>query len=1791
MEFYNTGWRMMGMRVEVTAIIIAIMFLAVGFVSMGISMKSDDEIPISSGFSGGDGSKSDPYLISNLTQLQNMSSDMNAYYELVSDIDGSDSKNWNGGKGFDPIGDWSTCFNGGLEGNGHKIRNLHIKRGSEYYVGLFGCTSSNVGISNLTMIDFDIKGDSYTGSISGYVYGTIENCYCKGNISGGITSGGIVGRLYEGKMENCSFRGNVTGTNTIGGITGAVYDDASMKDCRSDVNLNAGSTIGGLCGNNKGRIFNCSSSGIVDGNEFVGGLLGKSEGPLVNFSFSSCQVKGDNVIGGLIGDNWGSVQYCYSSGNVDGKTRTGGLIGDNNREVINCDTFGTIKGTGRVGGLIGEQNYRLVKNCKTYGNVTGSTDVGGILGYFTFEKLLNCTSMGDVKGTSNIGGIVGHSRSGTIQSCYVFGNVSGDRKIGGCTGQHEGTITDVHLINHVSGDREVGGIAGWCFDGSIKQSSFSGNVSGDWSVGGISGTNSAPSNRISIIEDCRAECNLTANSEFGGLVGFFTDELKVKNSFYCINTTNINGENLVAHYGIFEEQFDDWISNNLTFTLDDYFNKIPGTEINAVSNINDLMALLAFSNTELLSFRQTTDINISSLKGFYIPVLRCNYDGGGYNISNINITHPQVSNIGFIGLTERNLFGWQKPAEVTNLTLNNITVNGKSGVGGLIGFNMGNVYNCHVNGKISGVNNVGGLIGETYSQKAISKCSTNVSVSSTGSQVGGMIGYNNNNNLNNCSVKINISGGDKVGGMVGLNSGDVDNCTSEGNINGKNAVGGLIGIQANFNRAENVYMVRFSSSTVNVSGDRSVGGLIGENGYVSYTNNGFESIVYRCSSRGTISGSEKIGGLVGFNTGKIFHSDFFGNISGSSIVGGLVGSNGIDSLNENAEIWFSTSKVSIHHQYGEKFGGLVGLNHGDIYNSNTLSNVTGSEYIGGFVGFNTESISNSSCNGYVRATSYNSGGFLGYSSGNVVDCSAYTEVDGDDRCGGFVGYSRFAYISNCISKGEVESNEESENTGGFVGEIDSCDVLSSFHEGNVIGGENVGGFFGQTVDAFINNSFSIGNVSGLEKIGGLIGYSFSGKMMNSYHSGKVTGTSDIGGLVGSNREAEESGCFWNMEKSGLSTSPLGTGLGDDEMRKQANYLSAGWDFENIWAIGDETSYPFLKQFYSDPRIISEDITTAIEDEEYIVNYTFISTKVPGVDKKGILTLNTNAEWLSLRKGGSLHGIPENDDVGDYWVNVTLTDGLQNIDFHNFTLTVENTNDAPNINMNDTRTILEDEEYLIQYTAIDIDPTNDELAWSIMTNATWMTIEGNTLTGTPGNEHVGIYWINITVSDGRGGLDNRNFTLTVLNVNDDPVIHTKSLPNAIEDNYYHFTPNATDIDPTGDTFVWSMKTDADFLKIDPLSGMISGTPLNDHVGKHWILFNVTDKLGGYMESNLTLIVTGVNDPPVLNVSGLEIDGPEDSEIKLYLSDLFLDIDSTGLSYSGSGTDNITIFIEGDVAYVVPEENWAGEEIIGITASDGEYDITLNITVIIDPVNDPPYDLEVQWNDTYSFEESHLVSASASDDDLEYGDSLLFRWFSNVSGLIGEGEEIDLSLTPGIHIITLNVSDTGGAFIEKKFQVSVSPPIQPSDDDDDDDYSPPADDDDDPIDDGDEKDEGGTSGGIIILIVIIVLILLLIGGAIAFFILKKNNNGDDSPKNGVEDENKKDPESQPVPVNRANVPPGSFQKFNIHQQQQTFNQPTKTEITQPSNSTKKKNQVPQNGIHQIQNQHEAHQSQKL
>ena len=232
-----------------------------------------------------------------------------------------------------------------------------------------------------------------------------------------------------------------------------------------------------------------------------------------------------------------------------------------------------------------------------------------------------------------------------------------------------------------------------------------------------------------------------------------------------------------------------------------------------------------------------------------------------------------------------------------------------------------------------------------------------------------------------------------------------------------------------------------------------------------------------------------------------------------------------------------------------EFVGLFGYTSSisEIKNIGLKNNtITGGHSVGGLVGFNLGSITNSYATGDVNSDFSFIGGLVGYNLGSITNSYTTGDVNGFGHVGGLVGYFSSGSITNSYTTGDVN--------GDFA---------------------FIGGLVGRDDDGLITNSHSTGNVGGSEGVGGLVGFNHYGTTTNSYATGNITGDRNTGGLVGWNSYyGTIIDSYWDIITSETTTSAGGTGKTTTEMQQQITFID--WDFENIWKITENTTYPFFQ---------------------------------------------------------------------------------------------------------------------------------------------------------------------------------------------------------------------------------------------------------------------------------------------------------------------------------------------------------------------------------------------------------------------------------------------------------------------------------------------------------------------------------------------------------------------------------------------------------------------------------------
>ena len=309
-------------------------------------------------FSGGDGSENDPYLISNFTDIEELTNLVNVgypqgnvvwsnvkYFILTQDII-NDSVKVPIGRYFPSGGaNLMGSFEGYFDGNGHKIA-LGINHSLMHQpAGLFGAIR-NATIINVKVVGYVNSSVEIFGAIVGSsINSVIKNCVNYASVTAiGTAAGGIVGECSDNSIiENCTNIGAITSIGIgnsytpigMGGIAFAVSSGAIMTNC-----LNIGSIlnnrtafclhyrIGGLAGVlNVGTITNSINAGFISSN--VENVVPYEQG---------------NGVGGIAGitgtTGVGSVMTnCINTGVVEGPVGTTGAITNiryTNSTIANC---------------------------------------------------------------------------------------------------------------------------------------------------------------------------------------------------------------------------------------------------------------------------------------------------------------------------------------------------------------------------------------------------------------------------------------------------------------------------------------------------------------------------------------------------------------------------------------------------------------------------------------------------------------------------------------------------------------------------------------------------------------------------------------------------------------------------------------------------------------------------------------------------------------------------------------------------------------------------------------------------------------------------------------------------------------------------------------------------------------------------------------------------------------------------------------------------------------------------------------------------------------------------------------------------------------------------------------------------------------------------------------------------------------------------------------------------------------------------------------------------------------
>ncbi|MDR9787247.1 MAG: GLUG motif-containing protein [Peptococcaceae bacterium MAG4] len=761
----------------------------------------------------------------------------------------------------------------------------------------------------------------------------------------------------------------------------------------------------------------------------------------------------------------------------------------------------------------------------------GDEDYVGLFGYIGGTAVIQNVSLEDVSvtGRDKVGGLVG-TNNGLVMNCYATVAITGNNSVGGLVGENSVHVSGSYAAGNVTGNNYVGGLVGYNAV-AAADSYATAVVSGNNYVGGLVGYNEWS------VTEAYAAGKVDGKKYVGGLAGYSKGEVR-----YCHATGAVTGNEEVGGLVGFNE------GNVYDSYYDRYTTGQSDTGKGEPKTTGEMQLRSTYAGWDFLYIWGIED-------GSGYPVLRWQAGAplSGFDAA-ASVWSAEVGVEFHLNITgargaDDNYLGGSKEVTVYS-DLQNEKVFQSA-----VEFEYGElVAPVAISLSTIGTHKLRVFVeGVSYSNLVtVEVVPPLVFAGGSGSPDDPYL-IADADQLNNVRHRLNahykLTSDINLEGRGWSPIGTSENFPFQGGFNGNGHVIRNLTIDWTsfdyagfFGYARDAVFRKIYLENVNVSGNEHVGGLVG------YMKAGS---IEACTLSGRVKGIRCVGGLAGTNEGsKISGSHAAADVEGEFHVGGLVGENNGGILSGV----FTDGKVS--GSIGS-VGGLVGSDFdGKISGSHTAAGVEGEFMAGGLVGYTLNSKISGSCASSDVKGELHVGGLVGYSKDSEISSSyAAANVKGDSEVGGLVGANYFGKISAC-----------------YTGE-----------DGKVTGNSKVGGLAGVFANGEIANSYSRAGVTGSCEVGGLVGTAgeenphFQTKLVKCYAAGAVLGDSSTGGLAGTClRNGSITGCYYDSEVSGCSgqCNQWGKPKTTTEMKRQDTF--AGWDFDTVWGIVEEHTYPYLQ---------------------------------------------------------------------------------------------------------------------------------------------------------------------------------------------------------------------------------------------------------------------------------------------------------------------------------------------------------------------------------------------------------------------------------------------------------------------------------------------------------------------------------------------------------------------------------------------------------------------------------------
>jgi hypothetical protein len=290
-----------------------------------------------------------------------------------------------------------------------------------------------------------------------------------------------------------------------------------------------------------------------------------------------------------------------------------------------------------------------------------------------------------------------------------------------------------------------------------------------------------------------------------------------------------------------------------------------------------------------------------------------------------------------------------------------------------------------------------------------------------------------------------------------------------------------------------------------------------------------------------------------------------------------------------------------------------------------------------------------------------------------------------------------------------------------------------------------------------------------------------------------------------------------------------------------------------------------------PKVLNnfDDLRIEENSNDYIVD---LSDKFIDADDTSLTysatSNNTNLINVSVL-GDKLTLSLEPNSKGETTIDVSATDNEVSVS-NSFSVLVFRENELPIFDSTPVTVAYEDllYEYNVQVSDVNVEDSN--LTIEVIEKPDWLTFINNEynralLSGTPLVDNIGTHNVVLKVTDTVLESATQSFTITVIEVNDNPIFVSEPITEVDEKSEYVYNIVVNDEENDNVSITVDSALIPSWLsltQIDNNNAVLTGTPDKFDAGDYTIIITATDEHGKSNSQVFTLTVNNVNFPPII-----------------------------------------------------------------------------------------------------------------------------------------------------------------------------------------------------------------------------------------------------------------------------------------------------------------------------------------